>query len=90
MFTSEQIQNFIRIVIYWLAGFAVHKGWTTDSTGLMIAGELVAAANFAWTLYGNRLLAKINELAKQGEVETIVVKTPEMGKAAPSDKVISK
>jgi hypothetical protein len=89
MFTSEQIQGYIRILIYWAAGAAVNYGMLTADKSTAIAGGIVTAVNFAWTLWGNRLVAKINELAKLGEVKNIVVSTPAVAAAAPSEKVVA-
>lgn len=89
MVTSEQVQQYIRVVIYWLAGFAVNYGWISSDDKTALIGVAVTVANLAWTIYGNRLLAKINELAKSKEVTSIVVTTQEVAKATPSDKVVS-
>jgi len=89
MFTSEQIQSYIRIAIYWAAGFAVNYGWITSDRSTAIAGAILTAINFCWTLWGNRLVAKINELAKLGEVTNIIVTTPAVANAVTSTKVVS-
>ncbi len=86
--TSEQVQSYIRIVIYWAAGAAVNYGWLASDKSSAIAGAIVTAANFGWTLWGNRLMAKVNELAKLGEVKTIITDAS-VAQAAPSTKVVS-
>ena len=87
--TSEQVQQYIRIFVYWAAGAAVNYGWLAADKKAAIAGVAITALNFGWTLWGNRLMAKINELAKLGEVKAIVVNTPEVASAAPSSKVVA-
>jgi hypothetical protein len=89
MFTSEQVQSYIRIAIYWAAGFAVNYGYLTADRSTAIAGAVVTAANFGWTLWGNRLVAKLNELAKLGEVKAVVVATPAVAQSVTSTKVVS-
>lgn len=88
-FDSADIQMYARIVLYWLAGVLVAHGFGTDSTWQPIVGFLVTLINFAWTLYGNRLLAKINALADTGQVSAIVVHDKATANAAPSPIVIS-
>lgn len=89
MFTSEQIQSYIRIAIYWAAGFAVNYGWITSDRSTAIAGAVITAANFGWTIWGNRLVAKLNELAKLGEVKAVVVSSPSVAASVTSNKVVS-
>lgn len=85
--TSEQVQAYTRIVIYWLAGFAVNYGVLSADTKTAVVGAAVTMANLVWTIYGNRFLAKINEIAKYDTVKTIVVTTAEIAKATPSAKI---
>ena len=87
--TSEQVQSYIRIIGYWLAGAAVNYGYLASDRKAAVAGVIITIANFAWTLWGNRLMAKINELSKLGEVKQIVVATQDVAQAAPSNKVVS-
>ena len=89
MFTSEQIQQYIRVTIYWLAGFAVNYGWLASSQKAQVIGIAMTIANLAWTIYGNRLLAKINELAKDDRVTKILVTTKQLEKDTPSPNVVA-
>lgn len=85
--TSEQVQAYTRIIIYWLAGFAVNYGWLASDKKAAVVGAAVTMANLVWTIYGSRFLAKINELAKYDTVKAIVVTTEDVAKATPSSKV---
>jgi hypothetical protein len=87
--TSEAVQQYIRVVIYWLAGFAVHYGWITSSNKTAIAGAAITVANLIWTIYGTRFMAKVTELAKYNVVQNVILTTKEMADAVPSDKVIA-
>lgn len=86
--TSEQVQQYARIFIYWAMGaLATHGMSVSGSNKEIITSGFVTLANFGWTVYGNRIMAKINELAKSGQVKEIVVKDPDVAQAAPSSKV---
>jgi hypothetical protein len=85
--TSAQVQMYARIILYWIAGALVTHGYGTQSSWEPYVGYGVTIINFLWTLYGNRLMAKINELAATGQVSAIVVKDKATADAAPSDLV---
>lgn len=85
--TSAQVQMYARIVLYWVAGALVTHGYGTQTYWEPYVGYGVTIANFLWTLYGNRLMAKINELADSGKVSAIVVKDKATADAAPADLV---
>lgn len=88
--TSEQVQRYSRIFIYWAMGaLATHGVSVSGSLSEIIASGFVTIANIAWTIYGGRLMARINELAKSGQVQEIVVKDKDVAQAAPSNKVTS-
>lgn len=88
--TSEQIQRWVRILVYAIAGALTQHGFSVDgSTTAAVAGLAVGAANIAWTLYGNRLLARIAELEKSGKVANVVVTDQKLADALPSQKVVS-
>jgi|SRR6185437_424900 len=86
--TSEQIQQWIRIVIYAIAGAVVQHGFANEAVAQQAAGFAVLLANGAWTVYGNRFVARLNELVKSGQVKGVVT-TPEMAQATPSDKIVA-
>lgn len=65
-FTSENIQRYARMALHWVAAALVSRGVISpDATWLEpVIGALVGLASFAWSLYGNSVQAKINEVAK--------------------------
>lgn len=87
--TSEDVQRYARIGLQWLASFLVTHG-TIKSGATWVEptiGVLVGLASFAWTIYGNRVKAKMIEVEKAG---AIVVTTAEMAKATPdSPNIVS-
>ena len=87
--TSEKVQMYARVVIYWAAGFLVSHGVVSqDATWLEPAlGGLLTLVNFVWTIYGNRLTARLNELAKYESVVQVKVADPAVAAAVPSTKV---
>lgn len=88
MFTSENIQRYIRIFVYYAAGALTSYGVTVSSSNKeLIAGIAAFLANIAWTAWGNTLNAKLAEVAKAGEVEKVVVNDPAVAAAVPSPKV---
>lgn len=87
--TTEAVQRYVRIGLQWLAAALVTRGIITpDATWVQPAiGFLVGAASFIWTLYGNRLTAKLNEISKVPEVEKVIVEDRAVAAAVPSPKV---
>jgi hypothetical protein len=85
--TSEAVQRYARIVLYWLAGAAISHGIGNQSMVEPAVGIGVTLATFIWTIYGNRIVAKINEIAKADVVQNVVVTDPSVAAAAPSAKV---
>lgn len=65
-FTNEDIQKYTRIVLNWLAGALVTWGAISPNATWVqpVIGVLITIANFGWTLYGGRIQAKVNEVAK--------------------------
>lgn len=88
--TSETVQQYIRVLIYMACGAAVQYGWITSDNKTVIAGVLVNIANLAWTIYGTRFIAKVNELAKYDVVQSIVVASQDVAQNTPSAKVTTK
>lgn len=72
--SNEDVQKYIRIVIYWFSGFVTGHGFLDSTWAPVIVGGGTAAATFAWTLYGGRLIAKLNEIAKYNEVVVVQIK----------------
>lgn len=90
--TSEDVQRYVRIILQWAAAALVTHG-TISSTATWIEpaiGVLVGAASLAWTLYGNRLVAKLNEVAKADTVAKVVVTDASTANAVTSVKVDTK
>lgn len=85
--TSEKIQSYVRIALYFVAGNFVQRGYISASALEMIVGLVGGLAVFGWTLWGSRLEAKLAELAKYQEVKKVEVKDPEIAEAVPSPKV---
>lgn len=90
--TSEDVQRFVRVALNSLASaliahgmFSAQASWLEPSIG-----ALAWLATFAWTLYGNRIIAKINEIAKADQVKKVVVVDTATAQAAPSNKVDTK
>ena len=86
--TAEDVQRYARIALQWLAAFLVTHGTIKgDATWVEpTIGFGVGLLSLLWTLYGNRLNAKIAEIAKADQVKS--VKTDAVtADAIPSDKV---
>src|SRR6478609_9015613 len=86
--TSEDVMRYTRIALQWVAAYLVTRGLVSSNASWVepAIGVGVGLASFAWTLYGNRLNAKIAEIAKADQV--VAVKTDAVtADAIPSDKV---
>lgn len=88
-FTSEDVQKYARIALYWLSGILVSKGFIDNDPTLIagVIGIVLAMLNFGWTLYGGRLMAKINALMQTGEVQNLVMKDKTVADAVPLSNV---
>lgn len=88
--TSEDIQRYARIGLQWLAAYLVTHGAISPTASWVqpAIGVLVGAATLGWTLYGNRIQAKINEIAKQDVVVGMVLKDQTIADNTPTAKVI--
>lgn len=64
--TNEDFQRYLRIVMQWVSAALVSYGIATpNATWVPIAiGVASSMVTLAWTIYGNRIQAKINEVAK--------------------------
>lgn len=87
--SSADIQRYIRFAFTLVSGALISAGFGTSATWTPYAGMAVGVGTFLWSLYGNRLMAKINELAATGQVAAIVVHDPLVADAAPSSLVTS-
>ncbi len=85
--TSEDIQRYVRISIYYISGYVAGHGWASSEVVLGYTGMAVGSVNFLWSVWGMRLRAKVKELAKIDVVETVLVKSPELAASIPSPKV---
>ena len=87
--TSEDVQRYARIALQYLAAYLMTHGmikpnasWVEPAIGLG-----VGIATFIWTLYGNRIVAKLNEIAKVPG--TVIITTPELAGPDTSTNVVS-
>src|SRR4051794_11185699 len=85
--TTEDFQRYLRIFLQWAAGALVSYGMVApDATWLMPSvGLAVSVGSFLWTLYGNRVQAKINEVAKLDVVSSVKVNSVAVATAAPDN-----
>jgi hypothetical protein len=83
--TSQNIQQYVRIALYWLFGALASHGMTVqDGTKTMIVGVAGALATLAWTAYGTRLNGLLEQIKEKAGVESIEVKV-NPAVIAPSD-----
>lgn len=66
--TSEQVQKYARIVLYWIAGALLAHGVGNQSLVEPFVSIGVTIVTALWTIYGDRIVAKIAELEKLGYV----------------------
>ena len=90
--TSEDVQRYARIALQWIAAMLVTRGIVSPTSSWIepAIGVGVGLASLLWTLYGNRLNAKLAEIAKADEVKKVVVADTKTADAVPSDKVATK
>ena len=84
--TSEDVQRYVRIALQWLASSLVTYGYIKPGATWVpqAIGAAVGLASLIWTLYGNRIVAKLNEIAKTNGGKIVVVTTPELADATPA------
>jgi len=88
--TSEKIQQYIRIALYYLFGALGSYGVSVpDGAKALIVSVVGAVATLAWTVYGTRLSALLAQIAKSPDVQKVIVSDPEVANAVPSGKVVS-
>jgi len=79
MFTSENVQKYARIALYWLAGALVSKGVIQQNATWIepAIGFVLTLINFGWTIYGNRLNGLLAQVqAKDGVLQTQILVDP--------------
>jgi len=63
-FTSEQVQRYTRAGVYFLAGYLAQRGMGIDNKIIdQLLPFLMVAVNLIWTIYGNRINAKLAAIA---------------------------
>jgi hypothetical protein len=84
--TSEFILRQVRIVLFWGAGMLTARGIVSGETSSWIAGGALQIVTWAWSVYGNRLIARVNEIVKMDNF--LVIAPSEVAVAAPSSNVM--
>lgn len=85
--TTEDFQRYLRIFLQWLSGALVSYGFISPGATWVAPaiGAIITIATFGWTLWGNRVQAKINEVAKLDVVATVKVTDQATAAAAPAN-----
>lgn len=88
--TTEDFQRYARIALQWLASFLVTRGMIDSNASWLepAIGVGVALTSLAWTLYSNRLKAKVVEVAKSPEVKQVVLHDRKVVSTIPNEKVV--
>ncbi len=92
MITSEAIQRWVRVALYYVWGFL--GAWGASPTGDSVKAIVVSAVGFlataAWTKYGSSLNAMLTEVEKTDGVKKVdvkvdpaVIKPSDINKATP-------
>lgn len=72
--TSEEFQRHVRIAFYVIGGNLMGSGWTNGTQGQLYLSIAMVAATFVWSLFGNRIAAKVAEMRKIADDPTTSVK----------------
>lgn len=72
--SAEDVQKYVRIGVYWFSGMLTGYGLVDATWAPIVISGGTFAANFTWTLYGGRLIAKLNEIAKYDEVAKVQIR----------------
>lgn len=73
--TSQNIQQYVRIALYYIFGALATYGTTVpDGTKTLIISIVGALANLAWTIYGTRLNGLLEQIKEKSGVEAVEVK----------------
>lgn len=84
--TPEFLSRNARIALFAIAGFFINKGYLESSVAESVIGFVVGLLSYGWSLWGNRLVAKINEIVKNDNF--IVLAPAETANAVPSASVV--
>lgn len=78
--TSQSVQQYVRIFLYWAFGALASYGVTTpDSTKTLLLSIGGFAANLVWTVYGTRLNALLQQVKEKSGVQEVQIKVnPEL------------
>lgn len=85
--TTENLTAYVRIALYHIGAALITYGALSSGTVEILSGVLLNIFTFAWTLWGQRVIAKINELAKTPNL--IIVAPPAVADASPATNVVS-
>lgn len=85
--SPEFLARNVRVALFWAAGILVSKGYIESSYVETVIGLVMSTVTWAWSLWGNRLVAKVNEIA--GNENFVVIAPPEIAEQAPSASVVS-
>lgn len=87
--TSEDVLRYTRIGLQWLAAYLTTHGSTVSGSWIETSsGLIIGAVSFLWTLYGNRINAKLAEISKIPG--TTIITQPKLANALPTnDNVVS-
>lgn len=72
--TSEDFMKYLRIVFYAVGGNIMGSAWTNGSNGQLTLSCILLVGTFVWSVYGNRLAAKVAEIAKIAKDPTTPIK----------------
>lgn len=87
--TSGQVGMYVRIALYAVAGAAASKGWVSQDNSYVAYAISVGTfgATLAWTIWGNRLVARIESLMATGRIRAVVPKESAVAAAVPDPRV---
>ena len=87
--TGPTVQMYVRIGLYTLAGAAAAHGYgdTQNSYESYAISAVAFFASLAWTIYGNRLVAKIKNLMATGKIAAIHTTDKALADAVPDNRV---
>lgn len=85
--SAENLQSYVRIALYHVGAWLMVRGYGNAGTWEMWGGVVLNGLTFMWTLWGQRVIAKINELSKIPNL--IVIAPPAISNASPATNVVS-
>lgn len=84
--SQEFVLRNVRIALFWAAGALSAKGLVEASLAETAAGFAMQGVTWAWSLYGNRVIAKVNEIVKIPNF--VVIAPPEVANEIPSPSAV--